>query len=161
RSRDGAWRRPTVPLMLAGLALLCAAVAALAPAKHLRTTYSWPPRTLPSAQAESMWYTPLLLARHEPARIWARVPCELPPPLRRAERPAVVLATTRSPATTGGLAVTTTGRHLDVSVGTTPLTRVDLPATAPRDCVYVIELNNGVWSVTGGPVRTERNGSVS
>src|SRR5436309_106630 len=147
--------------MLAGLALLCAAVAALAPAEHLRTTYSWPPRNLPSTQPASTWYTPLLLARHEPARLSAEVPDELPPPLPGATRPPVVLATARSPATTGGLAVTEVGRHLDVSVGSTVLTRVDLPANAASDCAYSLQLSGGAWSITGGPAHTERNGSVT
>src|SRR5205823_2887584 len=106
-SRLSSLRRPsTLAFVLAVAALICAAGAGIGPAMHLRAHYSWPPRALPAGQPHRLWYTPLLLARHEPESISARIPCSLPPPLSPKRGAVTVLATARDPARAGGLVIT-------------------------------------------------------
>ena len=83
--------------VLAFAAVLAALVGALGPADPIRTTYSWPPSTLPQRDPEALWYTPLLLSHHIPESLSVRVPCRLPSPLPGASRPTTVLATARFP----------------------------------------------------------------
>jgi len=151
-------RRSTLTLLLAATGVLCAVVAARAPAHHLRSGYSWPPQTLPAVKPDRLWYAPLLLTRHEPASISADLPCELPPPLRNASRPVIVLATARQPRKSGGLAVTRYGKHLDISVGQDRLASVSTPASST--CTYHLAIAAGVWTVSGGPAG-DRTGNVT
>jgi hypothetical protein len=155
-------RRTTLALLLAGAGLLCAVVAALVPAHHLRADYSWPPQALPAAKPDRLWYAPLLLTRHEPASISADLPCNLPPALPRASRPVGVLATARHPGRSGGLAITRAGKQLIVSVGRDTVTSLDLPATGAAEsaCVYHLGIEGGVWTVSGGLTAT-RTGEVT
>jgi cell wall arabinan synthesis protein len=142
-------------LALAAVAFLCAAVAALVPAKLQRATYTWPPRSLPaSAHPDRGWYSPLLLARHEPESMSARLPCSPPPPLPHAPRPAVALATARDPGSAGGLAVTENGREFVVAVGRTTLTRVPIQG----GCPYRLSIAGERWSLSGTGL--SRNGTA-
>jgi hypothetical protein len=154
--------RARIALALAALALVAAALGALLPAKELRATYSWPPRSLPAAQPGETWYTPLLLARHEAGAIDARIPCALPPPLPDAPRPAVVLATARKPQTAGGLALTRAGRVISVTVGEVTLARIRLPSVAPPPgCAYRLAITGGSWTITGGLGAPSQSGETT
>jgi hypothetical protein len=155
-------RRSLLVLALADLALIFAVVGAFGPAEHLRTRYSWPPSDLPATQPERLWYTPLLIARHEPESISARLPCRLSQPLRRADRPVTLLATAREPTTTGGLAVTEAGQGLLVSIGDRTVDRLELDSGTPtgEDCTYHLLLSGDRWSIGGGPDEISRAGSL-
>jgi arabinosyltransferase C len=145
-------RRHRIALALAIIALIAALIGALGPAKHLRTKYSWPPRTLSAGTPSRLWYTPLLLIQHVPETLSATVPCSLPSPLPAAERPVVVLATARFPDQSGGLAVTHVRGLLVITVGDRRLDRVGLPPdTRGGDgCAYHLRLSPGRWSIEGG-----------
>jgi Mycobacterial cell wall arabinan synthesis protein len=144
--------RVRVAEVLAFLALVAALVGALGPAERVRTTYSWPPATLPQGTPERTWYTPLLLIRHRPETISARIPCTPPPALPGAAVPTTVLATARHPENVEGLAVLSNGRRLSVAVGESLLARVDLASRgAGRACAYDVRLGPERWSLTGGP----------
>ena len=107
--------RLRVAQTLALLALVAALIGALGPTDYVRTTYSWPPRTLPGANPEKLWYTPLLLIRHQPEALTTDVPCTLSF-LPKAEQPRLVLATARYPERVGGLAITRSRDSLVVTV---------------------------------------------
>jgi hypothetical protein len=154
--------RPRLALAVALVALGAAAVGAIGPADDVRTTYSWPPRNVPSSTPASGWYAPLLLVRQRPETISATVPCRLPPTLVRTSRPATVLATARAPERTGGLAVTAEGGELVVAVGAEVLDRAPLrPGESGEGCAYRLELADGRWSVAGGQRQTEAGGALA
>ena len=144
-------RRLQLSQTLALVALVAAFVGAVGPAGDVRTTYSWPPASLPESTPSSAWYSPLLLIRHRPEAIAATVPCSLPAALPRAERPTTVLATARFPERRGGLAVTREDSRLLVKIGRDLLTRIDLEAAPAADgaCAVDLRLAGGRWSVDG------------
>ena len=72
---------------------------------------------MPERTPDRLWYTPLLLIRHEPESLSARIPCPIPPALRGADTPTTVIGTARAPQTAGGLAITHAGDFLTVKVG--------------------------------------------
>lgn len=158
-SRSSTLRRPsTLALVLAAAALVAAAAAAIGPATHLQSSYSWPPRNLPPGQPQRLWYTPLLLARHEPQSISARIPCSLPPALSTKKQAAVtVLATARDPVRAGGLAITSRAGQLVVQVGDHTLAAARLGGT----CSYELLVNQGRWTLSGGPDNSSRGGDLS
>jgi hypothetical protein len=161
-SRLGSLRRPsTLAFVLAVAALLGALVAAIGPAKHLSSRYSWPPRDLPAGQPQLVWYTPLLLARHEPQSISARIPCSLPPSLSQKQNPVEVLATARDPTRSGGLEVTRSRARFVVRVGTHVLAggRIIAGSTA-GSCSYTLFLASGRWELSGGPDDVSRAGNL-
>src|SRR5215467_12273451 len=86
-------RRVQLAQALAFIAVVAALIGAAGPAKPIRTTYYWPPHTLPQGSPSRLWYTPLLLTHRVPQLLAARIPCDLPPALAHASRPATVLAT--------------------------------------------------------------------
>jgi hypothetical protein len=137
--------------LLAFVALVASLVGALGPAENVRTTYSWPPATLPSGAPGKAWFAPLLLLRHRPEAISATVPCVPPAPLRAAGPGAPVLATARFPERNGGLAITERNRRLTIRIGGELLRTVRLPAAAGESCAYELRLGNGRWSLSGGP----------
>ena len=92
-------RRTRISLIVAVLSLVAAIIGAIGPADAIRSTYTWPPRSVPATTPTGLWYTPLLLIRHQPESITARIPCSLPPSLRDAPEPTTVLATARTPET--------------------------------------------------------------
>jgi arabinosyltransferase C len=142
--------------VLAAAALVAAAGAAIGPATHLRTTYSWPPRNLPAGEPQRLWYTPLLLARHEPESISARIPCSLPRAL--SKQPVVtVLATARNPVRATGLAITRRGGRLVVQVGDHILAAARLGGT----CSYELVVTQGRWALSGGPDSGSRGGDLA
>jgi hypothetical protein len=146
-------RRSRLALGLAVAALVAALVGAVGPAEEVRTTYSWPPSELPSTTPTNAWHTPLMLIRRQPESISAQFPCSLPPTLPEAAgRGAVtVLATTRLPERTGGLAVTSDADGHAVAVGEQVLTRVPASgAEADPECVHRLELAAGSWSFASG-----------
>ena len=98
--------RTRLALGLAAVALVAAVIGALGPAETVRSTYSWPPSTLPEATPSSVWYTPLLLMAHRPQAISATFPCAPQQGLATAGRPLTALATARRPERNGGLSVT-------------------------------------------------------
>jgi hypothetical protein len=145
--------------LLAFVALLAALVGALGPAEVVRTTYSWPPETLPRDAPERLWYTPLLLVRHQPEILTSDVPCSLPPRLPGADE-GHVLATARHPERVDGLAVKAAEGRLVFSVGETVLDSVALPDDAPEGCAYRITVSGGRWALSGGPGGIERGGDL-
>jgi hypothetical protein len=153
-------KRIRIGLALAVVALLAALAGAFGPAQKVRSTYTWPPRALPAGTPERVWYTPLLLVAHRPEAIRASIPCLLPRALSAASSPLTVLATARSPATVGGLAVTRTGNSLTVRVGRTALDRFPARRGRTRDCSYLLELSDGRWHISGGPAGIEHEGAL-
>jgi hypothetical protein len=151
--------RIQIAQLLAFVALVAALVGALGPAEDVRSTYAWPPPTL-SGEPTRVWYTPLLLIRHRPESIAARVPCSLPPALPRAERPLLVLATARFPQQAGGLSVTSTRDRLVLSVAGEAFQRVALARGAEADCFYELRLAGGRWQLSGGPARLAASGTL-
>ncbi|MGH3134772.1 MAG: arabinosyltransferase domain-containing protein, partial [Gaiellaceae bacterium] len=150
RSLPPAPARIRVAQALALVALVSALIGALGPADRVRTTYSWPPETLPTGTPERLWYTPLLLVRQQPELLTADVPCRLPRTLPGGE-PGAVLATARHPERVGGLAITQSRRELVVRVGETVVDRVELPpGGGVDDCAHRVSMAGGRWSVSGG-----------
>jgi len=161
-SRLGSLRRPsTLAFVLAVAALLGALVAAIGPAKHLSSRYSWPPRDLPAGRPQLLWYTPLLLARHEPQSISARIPCSLTPPLSPKQRSVEVLATARDPVRSGGLEITRSRARFVVRVGTRVLAggRI-VGGSTGVSCSYTLLLASGRWELSGGPNDVSRGGNL-
>jgi hypothetical protein len=144
---------------LAFVALFAALVGALGPAEVVRTTYSWPPETLPREAPERLWYTPLLLVRHQPEILTSDVPCTVPPALPGA-RDGDVLATARHPERVDGLAIRAAEGRLAFSVGEAVLESVALPDDSPEDCAYRISISDGRWALSGGPGGIERGGEL-
>ena len=155
---EGFGTRVRIAQALALVALIAALIGALGPADWLRTTYSWPPPTLPSGDPDRLWYTPLLLIRHQPEVLTTDVPCTLPPFLPEADRPGLVLATARYPEKVGGLAITRTRNELVVAVGGVDLDRIALPAGGDDDCAHRVTFAGGRWAVSGGPNGVVRQG---
>ena len=84
------FRRPIAAAVAAGVALVCALVAAVGPARHVRETISWPP-------AGGSLSTPLLLSRHKPDTLTARIPCSAHAnPILATSRNGAGLVVTRS-----------------------------------------------------------------
>jgi hypothetical protein len=154
--------RTRAALALAVLSLLAAILGALGPAHEIRTTYTWPPRSMPTGTPAELWYTPLLLIRQKPESVSLRIPCPPPPGLAAAAQPATVVATARTPATSGGLAVTRAGDRLTVAVGTQVLAELEASQGAATDerCVYRIRLADNRWSIEGGPEPTSLSGDL-
>lgn len=153
----GPGRRIRAAQGLALLALAASLVGALGPAERVRTTYSWPPATLSAETPERVWYAPLLLNFHTPERLTVTVPsCVLPPALKRAESPTIVLATARYPDRVEGLALTRVGERLHVRLGERQLAQVSLrrPLLAGDGCAYRLQMAGSGWSLegTGGDV---------
>ena len=162
-------RRPTrtsgrlrLAQALAFVALVAALIGAIGPADHLRTRYTWPPNPLPTGTPSRTWYTPLLLIRHAPEAISARLPCSLPKALPRATTPITILATARLPRANDGLAVTRVGDQLVVGIGDQTLTMVNLPEgpTGEGQCAYTLRIADDRWSMKGGPDEIARAGVV-
>src|SRR5262245_15420925 len=99
--------------LIAFVGLVAAFIGALGPAGDVRSTYSWPPASIPEGTPDRVWYTPLLLAQRAPDQIGMEVPCAVPSSLAGAvNADAVVLSTARSFRDEGGLGVTRDGRML-------------------------------------------------
>jgi Mycobacterial cell wall arabinan synthesis protein len=159
---DSPPRRVRLAQALAFLGLVAALVGALGPAEHVRTTYAWPPATLPGATPDRAWYAPLLLSRHRPDAVSVSIPCALPPPLPGAAAPVTVLATARNPRRAGGLALTRSGRRLTVRVGNRILVRVPLvDAGEGGSCSYRLRMEDRRWSLEGGPAGVSRQGVLN
>ena len=158
-SRSSQWLIPG----LAVVALAAALLAAVGPAEHVRTTYSWPPAEVPSASPEQVWYTPLLLVRREPESLSIRVPCTLPRALPRADSPATVLATARFPERSGGLVALRSRDRLTFQVGEGLLGRLPLSPRsqqATEECAYALEVSGGRWTIEGGPEQVALEGRL-
>jgi hypothetical protein len=154
--------RPRLALALALVALAAALVGAVGPADEVRTTYAWPPATLPAAKPSTLWHTPLLLTRQRPEAISADVPCRLPPPLADAPRPATVLATARSPVKSGGLVVTRERGELVVAVGDRVLDRAPVRlGDSGEECSYRLRLADLRWSLEGGQRQSGTEGDLA
>jgi hypothetical protein len=154
-------RRAYLALVLASLALVAAVVGALGPAEKIRTSFSWPPETMPTGTPARLWYTPLLLVRRQPEELRARLPCALPPSLPDAERPETVLATARFPERANALFIRRAGDRLLIGVGGSMLDRVSIPdGASDRDCAYRLTIGSGRWSIEGGPNQVSRDGEI-
>jgi hypothetical protein len=161
---NNASRRPHLPLALAALALLLAVIGAFGPAERLQSQYSWPPRELPTTKPASLWFTPLLLVRHEPRWLSVNLPCSLSKKLLGAREPLTVLATAREPQRTEGLLVARRSAELTISIGDRSLHRLELERPRrSRDgtpCAYRLALSEGRWSLEGGPGRLSETGTL-
>jgi hypothetical protein len=156
-------RHDAVAFGLALTAIACAVAGAIGPAKALQTQYTWPPQGLSEERRpERLWYTPLLLARHEPQAITARLPCALPPPLPSASRPVTVLATARDPGRAQGLSVLQRGERLIVQAGDRVLTSVSTAASSASDrsCMFELAVEDRRWSLAGGPNALSESGDL-
>src|SRR5947199_8082904 len=112
-------RRVWVALGAALVACVAAVLVAVGPANASRGVYRWPAAAPAGSSAPSgrMLFAPLLLSRHEPARVSVAVPCGVV----RAAAPVggerfTVLATTRDPASSG-LWLVVEGGRLRLGVG--------------------------------------------
>ena len=158
---NGQRSKPRVRLAL-GLAILglaAALVGAIGPSEPVRSTYAWPPRTLPDTTPSTVWYTPLVLMRHRPANIAARFPCSASPALSRAGNPVTVLSTVRHTDSGTGLVVLHNDHTLTVWVNGVRLARAEL-AQLRANCTYELRVTQDTWSLTGGPDSIVRNGSL-
>ena len=147
-------RRLRVAEWMAFVGLIAAFLAAIGPAERVRTTYSWPPATLPEESPRRLWYTPLLLASQVPESIVANLPCTAALALRELTTPTALLSTTRFPDRTGGLLVTSTKDELTISVGARELARLKSTAAeqpGATECGYRLTVADGGWSIGGGP----------
>jgi Mycobacterial cell wall arabinan synthesis protein len=151
------WRRSTFALALAVAALVGAAAAALGPSNRLQTHYSWPPQHLPAVQPDRLWYTPLLLSRHEPESISAELPCNLPRALPHSTRPLTVVATAPDWKNSGGLAVTRSEHDLRLHVGSDTLATIPVGGGVSLDtaCAYHLFVGDGRWSLREADVSRE------
>jgi arabinosyltransferase C len=138
--------RSLLALILAVLAVVAAVLAAVGPAKHERSVYTWPPAELPAGQPQTAWYTPLLLTNLVPQSIEVRLPCDSPPVLPRADERPTMLATARRPERVDGLRIRRAGDELTVTVGR------DTVSTLPVDCSTVLHLRDGRLAVGGRTV---------
>lgn len=148
---------PAVLLGLAAAALLLAALGALGPAERAAATYSWPPSALPSETPDRLWYTPLVLTRHEAASVSATVPCTPASRLPVAAAPTTVLATAREPRRAGALSIVRTGDRLRFMSGDAVLETAPIPDASPGEqCSFHLEVEGNDWAlqVPHGP--TER-----
>jgi hypothetical protein len=144
-------RRVRTAKWLAFVALVAACIAAVGPAERIRTTYSWPPASLPSGSPSTTWYSPLLLVSQEPDALIAEIPCDPAPPLAGAGRVVTVLATSRAPERNNGFAVTQANEELTFEVGGSELARVPVKrAPSGGECSHRVEFRDGTWSLTGG-----------
>jgi hypothetical protein len=148
-----------LPLVVGLAALLCALVAAVGGATPIQPTYSWPPARLPSETPARLWYTPLLVSRHEPETLSARIPCTPSPALRSAGSSVDVLTTARDPVRSGALSLVRLDDRLSVAVGDKTLAVVPL-GTASGACAYRLDLGHGQWSLSGGPPGTGAQGTL-
>lgn len=142
--------------VLAFVGLVAALVGALGPADRLRTTYSWPPETLPEGTPMKLWYTPLLLSRHRPETLTATLPCALSPPLAGAGPETTVLATARYPERAGGLSMTARagrGEQLEIAVGEDVLAGI-----TRAGCPHVLTIAGSRWSLVTTTGRTSAAG---
>jgi hypothetical protein len=156
-------RRLRVAELIAFLGLVAACVGALGPAGETRTTYSWPPTSLPSGTPTRIWYTPLLLARRLPEQLSMDVPCAVPTPLRSGE-PTLVFSTTRSFRDQAGLSVTQDRNGLTFWVGDKLLARAHArPGAGLRGnaCVHKLAFADGRWSLQAGDTGQTVRGEVA
>jgi lysylphosphatidylglycerol synthetase-like protein (DUF2156 family) len=154
-------RRHRTAAVLGVIALGAAVVSAIGPAKADRTTYTWPPPTLPSSTPSRSWYAPLLLAAQRPHSIAAEVPCSTGASLGGPGQPTTVLSTARFPERASGFSVVRSGGLLTVRVGGNVLARV--PASQPAGtsgCIYRADLQDGAWSINGGADEIDIGGQL-
>ena len=148
--------RVRVAQALAFVALLAAAIGALGPAERVRTTYSWPPSTLPAKTPESA-LVHAAAAQHAPARVDLGHDPMRPPRCAPGAREPFVLATARSPGRVEALSVSRLPAQLEVRLGGRLLDRLG-PGRAARRARLRLpapRLERG-WSVAGGPDDVER-----
>lgn len=145
-------RRLRLAEAFACLSLLAAFVAAIGPAERVRTEFSWPRKAVPSLAESNVWYAPLLLSARIPESVSARLSCTRSATLSDESTPATIFATVRRPDSTSGLVVTQRGPRLEFNVGDRLLASARL-AAAPRDpsCAYALRIEDGKWSLAGGP----------
>lgn len=154
-------RRVRVAEWLAFVGLVAACVAAIGPAERVRTTYSWPPASLPSGTPDKTWYSPLLLVAQVPEVLVAEIPCDPAPPLAGADRDVTVLSTSRTPEGKTGFAVTQAGGELAFAIGGNELARVPVQREpSDPDCAYRVEFRDGSWSLTGSPTSMQTGGDL-
>jgi hypothetical protein len=152
RETNGA-RRVVLALGVAGLALLAAGLAALSPARGHGETYTWPPPDQGTAMGGSR-YAPLLLARHQPERLAATVPCAglVNAVAAGGDVPLTVLATARSSDAVEGrrLLVTMEQGDLVTRFGDRSLMRTSWPGPGDTgaDCLLRLDFHESDWRVT-------------
>ena len=155
-------RRVRIAEWLAFGSLVAAFIGAIGPADEVRTTYTWPPRVLPNGQPTQDWYTPLLVATRAPEAVTAIVPCGSARAAAAPQSPVTLLATSRVPRSTGGLALTDAGRELVVTIGDKLVTRASLAPTRLdlSACAYRLTIEDDAWTLDGGPTRRTRTGDL-
>jgi cell wall arabinan synthesis protein len=126
-------RSATVAVVsVAACALLAALVAALGPARDVRSNYSWPPATLPAENGTAGWYAPLALLNRVPGTIEVHLPCAASRP-QGSSGPVNVLSTARRPEREEALRIVWSGRSLLIGAGDQELARVPWPEACPLD----------------------------
>ncbi len=162
--------RPTTPSRalriaewIAFAALVAALVGALGPATEVQSAYQWPPRAMPKDAPTRVWYSPLLLAARFPESVTAEVPCGAPRVLAGNKGdPVTILSTARTPHLAGGVSFVAASRRLTVEIGDEVVARGPLAAAQfpLSECSYRFSMHDDRWSLTGGPGRIARSGSL-
>lgn len=116
----------------AACALLAALVAALGPARDVRSTFAWPGRTLPAGTGTAGWYAPLALLNRVPGSIDVRLPCAVSRP-EGSRGPVTMLSTARRPEQANALRIVWSDRSVRVSAGRQELARAAWPDACPLD----------------------------
>ena len=117
---------------IAACALLAALVAALGPARDVRSTYVWPGATLPAGTGTAGWYAPLALLNRVPGSIDVRLPCAAARP-EGSRGPVTMLSTARRPERANALRIVWSDRSVRVSAGRQELARAPWPEACPLD----------------------------
>ena len=145
-TRHAALGRPVASVLLGLAAVVCAVLAAVGPANEERATYSWPPPALPASAPTRAWLGPLLLARRQPARFDATIPCGAHGTVDEAGDPVLVLSTTRDVLLWNGLAVTRSPvEHVTVvRAGYQELGRIE---DAGPQCSFEVRFTGRSWVI--------------
>ena len=117
RAREALGLRLRIAGGLAFVGVVAALLGALGPAERLRTTYSWPPPDVPESAPPRLWYTPLLLSRHQPAIDLSEHPVLAAASVGAVHGPCSRPGNEPLSGASGGLAVTRADDELVVRVG--------------------------------------------
>jgi arabinosyltransferase C len=162
-------RRVGAALVAATVAFVAAVLAAMGPANPTANVYRWPaPARAASSLRTSdagggrMLFAPLLLSRHQPARVSVDVPCAVVESALAANGGRVtVLQTARDVATRGGLSLVVAGERMRLGVGRAVLAEGAWPGPAPAHpgCVVSAAFRGERWRLAIGSEEVGRGRS--